>query len=863
MRRVLLLGVLTVFASACVDFDAAQQSCLDRGGCVSAFDPPTVVATTPANQATRVPVNTTLSVTFSKAMDKTAFGHPTVSPPVALSEPQWSGDGTSFVAQPLAALAYATTYTIGLSGRSTDSAQLAAGTSFSFTTQDAPDTTAPTLLASTPQNGLTGVDVKTHLSLVFSEPMNQTSLDVTTSPAVGLGAPTWNGTGTSVSFDAPLDDWPGSTTCIVQVNATDLAGNALGGAKSFSFRTAAVVVPDTTPPTVVSTTPSPFAGSISVLANAAVTFSEPVKPAGATLVLTPDAGCAPQLDVTNTRLSCNNLSPLEPSTTYTVTVPTSVQDVAGNALAQPFTFQFQTGTIPDSTRPTIVSVSPDGGTGLPVRQPMTVVFSEPMDQASVQQAFSVISPTGVQASYSWSTDGTTFTATPQADLPNSAVVTWQIAATAADLAANTMSSNQQFSFTVVPDTTAPTVTGTAPSNLATNVDVKTNFSVAFPEPMRDAGAVLLTSPDAGCAPTFDSTFTHLSCSNAADLAQATTYSVTVPTSLADVAGNHLASPFTFQFTTGVVPDTTRPTVVSVVPDGGIGYPTTQALTVQFSEPMDQASVQTALFVSQPAGTALSYAWTTDGMTVTASPQTAYAYGTVVKWQVSATAKDLAGNSLLSTQSWQFQVLRSVTTTLTPIDSGNTLAGVGTSGAYVGDNASNQNYRAFFVYTLPSTAVSILSASLTLVQSATAGAPFSTGSVPLAFYVEGIPYTAPISNDDAVAAPFCLGTGISCTVFGASACRDAILLSSSGSTSGGDVRSISGSTALNRVAGIGLGQSGRTFAFRIRRGFLSSNSSSPCGEYFSDFDGVGDYLRYFEMSDTAANHPIFSITYSTP
>jgi hypothetical protein len=306
------------------------------------------------------------------------------------------------------------------------------------------DVTPPSLVSSVPANAAVGVLQMTALSLTFSEPMNRTSLLVSTSPMVSLGSATWDGSGRTATFSPPAG-WQQDTSYTVTIDGQDLASNLLPTA-TVNFRTLLI---DVTPPTVVRTVPIPDAGDVDVMVNANITFSEPVRVVGASIELTPDAGCVPSLDPTFTRLSCNNTLPLAPLTDYRLTVPTSVRDVAGNPMAQPATFRFRTASVPDTQRPTIVSVLPtDASVGARITEPMVVTFSEAMDPAATQNAFAISSPTGSTATFLWSTDGKTMTATPTAPFSYGQSVRWQINTMAADLAGNRLASLQSQSFQV-------------------------------------------------------------------------------------------------------------------------------------------------------------------------------------------------------------------------------------------------------------------------------------------------------------------------------------------------------------------------------------------------------------------------------
>jgi hypothetical protein len=120
------------------------------------------------------------------------------------------------------------------------------------------------------------------------------------------------------------------------------------------------------------------------------------------------------------------------------------------------------------------------------------------------------------------------------------------------------------SFTV--DTVAPTVVSRYPASGATGVLVTTTVTATFSEAM-NASTITTSSftlkigstPVSGSvsynAGTYTATFTP-----GADLADDTIYTASLSTAVTDAAGNALAAASTWNFTTGVVPDTTPPSV---------------------------------------------------------------------------------------------------------------------------------------------------------------------------------------------------------------------------------------------------------------------------------------------------------------
>src|SRR5258706_12760448 len=78
---------------------------------------------------------------------------------------------------------------------------------------------------------------------------------------------------------------------------------------------------------------------------------------------------------------------------------------------------------------------------------------------------------------------------------------------------------------------------------------------------------------------------------ATDLAPTTSYSVRITVGATDLAGNHMASDFSWSFQTGIVVDLIPPTVVSVSPaDGETNVDVTREISATFSEPMDPATL---------------------------------------------------------------------------------------------------------------------------------------------------------------------------------------------------------------------------------------------------------------------------------
>ena len=137
---------------------------------------------------------------------------------------------------------------------------------------------------------------------------------------------------------------------------------------------------------------------------------------------------------------------------------------------------------------------------------------------------------------------------------------------ATDAQANTTAVENHASDSFTVDTTAPTVVSRVPASGTTGVAVTAVVTATFSEAMRaatiDTSSFTLkigTTPVSGSvsynAGTYTATFTP-----SANLANNTIYTASLSTAVTDAAGNALGAPSTWNFTTGVVPDTTPPSV---------------------------------------------------------------------------------------------------------------------------------------------------------------------------------------------------------------------------------------------------------------------------------------------------------------
>jgi hypothetical protein len=233
-----------------------------------------------------------------------------------------------------------------------------------------------------------------------------------------------------------------------------------------------VVFQDTTLPTVSSVSPTNGASGVSMGTTVTVTFSEPMNAAtvnATTITLQDGSGAGVGATVSyNAATFAAVLTPnsaLAALSTYAVGVSTGVKDVAGNALGGAFSSSFTTG-VPDTTPPTVSSVSPvNGAAGVGVGTVVTVTFSEAMAPASISGSTIMLQDGGghaVGATVSYDAASFTATLTPSALLYANTNYTATVkggAGGVADVAGNVLVSDFVWSFrtvlTIWSDSTVP------------------------------------------------------------------------------------------------------------------------------------------------------------------------------------------------------------------------------------------------------------------------------------------------------------------------------------------------------------------------------------------------------------------------
>ena len=360
------------------------------------------------------------------------------------------------------------------------------------------------------------------------------------------------------------------------VAVTDAAGNPNA---QFSASDQAI---DTLAPTVTTFSPTDGLTGVTLASNIVLTFSETIArgtgsiqirsgSATGTVVETFNAATSTRLTVSGATLTIDPTNNLTGNTQYFVTFAAgNLKDVAGNAYVGTTAYDFKT-LVPDVTAPTVTTFSPtDGLTGVAVGSNIALTFSETIARGTGSIQIRSGSATGTvvetfdaASSARLTLSGSTLTVDPTNNLAAGTryYVTF-VSGTIKDVAGNSFAGTTSYDFTtVVPDTTAPTVTTFSPTDGLTGVAVGSNIVLTFSETIaRGTGSIQIRSGSATgtVVETFDAALsTRLTLSGATltidptnNLSASIQYFVTFASgTIKDTAGNGYAGTTSYDFTT--------------------------------------------------------------------------------------------------------------------------------------------------------------------------------------------------------------------------------------------------------------------------------------------------------------------------
>lgn len=291
--------VLSTLVVGCGGGGGGRDPILGAGN-IGALVAPAVTTFTPNRNATGVAVNTKMvTAAFTKAMDASTLTSSNFTLACPAAVPPITGTTVTYIAAGnVARLALPAgtnlpsntvcTATVTTGVKDTAGIALASNFAWTFTTGDAADTTAPTLMLTLPANSATDVPINQEVIASFSEAMDPLTITDATFTLKRDGVTPVAGnvtlTGTTATF-APSSPLAVNATYTAKISSgTDLAGNALAVSllNPWTFTTAAAPAP--AGPALVDLG---CAAGFAILAGSTVTNTGPTIISGGDLGLSP------------------------------------------------------------------------------------------------------------------------------------------------------------------------------------------------------------------------------------------------------------------------------------------------------------------------------------------------------------------------------------------------------------------------------------------------------------------------------------------------------------------------------------------------------------------------------------------------
>ncbi|WP_244502186.1 Ig-like domain-containing protein [Terriglobus roseus] len=442
-----------------------------------------------------------------------------------------------------------------------------------------------------------------------------------------------------------------------------------------------VNVPDTTRPTVTSTSPAQGATGVAVSSQVTATFSKAMTPAsinGASFFLAGPGGAL--VPGTVSYASATSVATFVPSaslltgTTYTVTITTAATDTASpvNSLLANYVWTFTTAATAAQVVPTVTATTPaNNATGVSTASVLTATFSTAMNAATVNASSFQVTAGGLAVTGTVSYAGTVATFTPAVALNTGTTYVARITTAAQSAAGIPLAGAYVWSFTTTAPAAGPIVVSTVPLNNATGVPLAQSLSAMFSKSMNpstlNANTFKLSGPLGTVVNGTVSYATGTSIATfvpAGALLPSTTYVATITTGAQDTTGTGLASNYVWVFRT--VPAPTPPTVISTSPaNNAAGVAVNQRITASFSEAMNPATISGTTFtLTSPGGIAVAGAVTyvAAGSTAVFVPTVALIPATTYVGTITTGAQDLLGVPLASKYVWTFTTGAAVDTT---------------------------------------------------------------------------------------------------------------------------------------------------------------------------------------------------------
>ncbi len=414
------------------------------------FVAPYVTSSSVQSGQTNVPVNSVFSLTFSEPMDIGSYVPAYVNlyggpyPSGVPSSVSWSADQSTIFIVPTTALNVGTQYCLESYYMTDLSGNPQQNFAICFTASYTTNTIPPTVVNTSPENTETLVPVNAPIQILFSEPVQPTSIGQITLTTGGnrvAVTPSFSDANQLLTLTPKLPLLASNATYAITITGVeDTAGNRMTGTVTHTFTTGPTF--NLLHPSVTVVDPPNGATGVGTNVTPHILFSERLNPlsvVSSSNELYNQGSVELYNNVTRqyvpatVSMSADRLtatitpaSALQPNTGYYLFVGYGAYyyDVAGN-YGNAYQGYFVTGFSSDTTHASVSTISPaNTQTGVPQNAQVIAVMSDDIDPTTVTNSSITVTPSGgsaIAGTVTLASDGVTLTFVPAATLTASTV----------------------------------------------------------------------------------------------------------------------------------------------------------------------------------------------------------------------------------------------------------------------------------------------------------------------------------------------------------------------------------------------------------------------------------------------------------
>lgn len=422
-------------------------------------------------------------------------------------------------------------------------------------------------------------------------------------------------------------------------------------------------------PIVGSTFPANGATAVPVNAKLSAFFDRAMKPvSGSSFKLMQGTATVAGVVATTADGLAATFSPtanLAPLTTFVAIISGGAQSTQGVSIDGEYSWSFTTGSLPDSSSPTVLSTYPaSNATEVGIDSKITASFSENMDPLSINTTSFTVKQGGTAVPGTVTYGPVTIaTFTPASSLSVNTVFTVLLTLEVQDLQGNPLAEAFTWTFTTgtALDTSGPIITSTSPVADAVDVYFNTTVIATFNESidhttLKDTSFFVKQGVTAVAGSIVYGPYNSATFTPASPLGARTVYTATLTVGVKDLQSNPLAAPFTWNFTT-VALDITPPVVSWVSPASDVtNVSLSRNVAFIFNEKMLASTISLATFSLKDGGIEVpgTIAYYEPSHMARFIPTNMLAADTIFTATVATGVTDLQNNRLATPFVWSFK-----------------------------------------------------------------------------------------------------------------------------------------------------------------------------------------------------------------